>query len=193
MAKKRPPSSRRLETRGRLVDAAIAIVARDGFHGATVSAIARRAGFTTGAVYAHFSGKDELFLAVFEQHMRWFEEQVTEVTTAAEPVAAFEQGARLISQDRSQFLVFVEFWTYAVRRPALRRKFATRLAEMRAIVVRALNDRAQEGRSDIGLPPETIAMLGLALGRGLTLEKLIAPESVPDELVGQVLGGLLAE
>src|SRR5918999_207062 len=95
------PSARRLETQRRLVQAAIDVVARDGFHGATVNAIAQRAGFSVGAVYANFRGKDDLFLAVFEEHMRWLEEQVRGVPGAADPAAAIEQGSALMSQDRS--------------------------------------------------------------------------------------------
>ena len=191
MAHKPPLSAKRLETRRELVAAALEVVARDGFHGATVNAIAQRAGFSTGAVYANFSGKDELFLAVFEEHMRWFGDQVAQVTEAAEPAAAIEYAAGMMSHDRSQFLVFVEFWTYAVRRPVLRRRLAARLTEMRTIVVRALEERERRTGSSSGLPLETIALLGLAVGRGLTLERFVDPDAISDRRIGQVMGALV--
>jgi AcrR family transcriptional regulator len=192
MARKPGLSAKRLETRRKLIAAAIEVVARDGFHDATVNAIAQRAGFSIGAVYANFSGKDELFLAVFEEHMRWFEGQVAQVTEAAEPAAAIEHAVGVMSHDRAQFLVFVEFWTYAVRRPKLRRQFAARLAEMRTIVVSALEERALRTGSSSDLPLETIALVGLAVGRGLTLEKFVAPDVISDRTIGDVMGALLA-
>ena len=39
---------------------------RQGFHGASLDEIAEAAGYTTGAVYSNFKGKDDLFLAVLD-------------------------------------------------------------------------------------------------------------------------------
>ena len=40
-----------------------------GFHGASVEAIAREAGATSGALYSNFAGKEDLFLALFEERI----------------------------------------------------------------------------------------------------------------------------
>src|SRR3954464_12651846 len=47
-------------TRERLLKAATAVFGERGYDGAGVQEIARRAGLTTGAIYANFSGKAEL-------------------------------------------------------------------------------------------------------------------------------------
>ena len=47
-------------TRDRLLAAATAVFSERGYDGAGVQEIARRAGLTTGAIYANFSGKAEL-------------------------------------------------------------------------------------------------------------------------------------
>src|SRR4051795_1681918 len=44
----------------RLLDAAAEVFAERGFEGAGVAEIARRAGFTTGAIYSRFAGKADL-------------------------------------------------------------------------------------------------------------------------------------
>lgn len=49
-------------TRDKLLDAATAVFSERGYDGAGVQEIARRAGLTTGAIYANFSGKAELLL-----------------------------------------------------------------------------------------------------------------------------------
>jgi AcrR family transcriptional regulator len=61
---------RRERTRERLLDAAFAVFARHGIHGASIEAICEAAGFTRGAFYSNFSSKEELFLALAERAMR---------------------------------------------------------------------------------------------------------------------------
>ncbi len=53
-------------TRDRLIEAAAAVFAEKGYDGAGVQEIAKRAGFTTGAIYGRFRGKAELLLAAIE-------------------------------------------------------------------------------------------------------------------------------
>lgn len=48
------------ETRERLVDAAADVFADRGYEGARVAEIAKRAGVTTGAIYAHYGNKADL-------------------------------------------------------------------------------------------------------------------------------------
>ncbi|MGD1058555.1 MAG: helix-turn-helix domain-containing protein, partial [Solirubrobacteraceae bacterium] len=52
----------RANTRERLLVAARSVFARSGFHGASVDEIASEAGFSTGALYSNFGGKEDLFL-----------------------------------------------------------------------------------------------------------------------------------
>ncbi len=42
-----------------------ALVARHGFHGASMSAVASQAGVATGTAYTHYASKDELVLAAY--------------------------------------------------------------------------------------------------------------------------------
>jgi AcrR family transcriptional regulator len=59
---------RRLEhTRSLLVNAAEEVFAEKGFTAATLDDIAHTAGYTKGAIYKHFSTKEDLFLAVSDR------------------------------------------------------------------------------------------------------------------------------
>ena len=49
-------------TRERLLAAAREIVEEEGYGGASVMAIAERAGVASGTLYRHFSSKEELFV-----------------------------------------------------------------------------------------------------------------------------------
>jgi len=50
--------------RDNLISAAMRCFARHGYRGTSVRDIAREAGVTTGAIYSHFGGKDDLLAAV---------------------------------------------------------------------------------------------------------------------------------
>jgi AcrR family transcriptional regulator len=52
-------------TRQRLLSAAQELIEEDGYAGASVIAIAERAGLAAGTLYRHFSSKEELFVEVF--------------------------------------------------------------------------------------------------------------------------------
>src|SRR3712207_4648784 len=62
-------AEKQAQTRDRLVDAAARVFARRGFHAASVEEIAEEAGYSHGAVYSNFSGKEELFIAVYEHRV----------------------------------------------------------------------------------------------------------------------------
>ncbi len=54
------------DTRQRLLDAAVAEFAREGFAGANINCISEAAGFAKGTVYNHFPSKRELMAAVID-------------------------------------------------------------------------------------------------------------------------------
>src|SRR4029453_18448488 len=59
-------AERSAATRQRLLDAAAHVFAEDGFRGATIQRICRRAGANIAAAHYHFGGKAALYTAVFE-------------------------------------------------------------------------------------------------------------------------------
>src|ERR1700681_2373300 len=75
-------------TRERLLGAARSVFASSGFHGASVEEIATMAGFSTGALYSNFDGKEDLFLVLMEreidEHAREIAQAVAMRTTVAE-------------------------------------------------------------------------------------------------------------
>jgi TetR/AcrR family transcriptional regulator len=55
------------DTRERIIDAAQAIFARDGFVGAKMQEIADRVGIQRPSLFYHFKNKEALFVAAHEQ------------------------------------------------------------------------------------------------------------------------------
>ena len=57
------------ETRDKLFEAAARMFEQHGIGGASIEAIAAAAGFTRGAFYSNFESKDELIIAMLEDHV----------------------------------------------------------------------------------------------------------------------------
>ena len=186
MTPRAAPTARRAATHERLVEAATKVVAERGFHAATVDEIAAEAGFSVGALYSNFAGKDDLFLAVFDGHMRWYAERLEAAAGTADSARVFRDWMDALTEEPEQLLVFVEFWAYAVRRPKLRRSFAGRMAEIRGSLAEAIARRAERTGAELALPPETLALVLMAVGRGLGLEKLADADAVDDRVADLV-------
>ncbi len=78
-----------ISTRDRLLEAAYELLAARGYQATTVQAVARRAGLTTGAIYANFGGKQELMVhAVLGEWYRTEAELLNEFLAAYVPGVA---------------------------------------------------------------------------------------------------------
>ena len=71
-------------TRQRILDAALIVFSRKGFHDTRIDDIADEAQSSKGGVYFHFSGKEQLFLALIDEFARLLEERLTR-SIATEP------------------------------------------------------------------------------------------------------------
>lgn len=99
----RPRRTRRsARTRERILEAAVEVFARRGFHGARVADIAEQAGIAYGLVYHHFKNKDEILAAVFTE--RWARYLSYMAELQARPAPFRERLGRL-----------VHFWIEAYR------------------------------------------------------------------------------
>jgi len=126
-------SARRGQTRDRLVDAAVAVFAEKGVLGASVEEICEAAGFTRGAFYSNFDGKDALCLAILERqaagNMAGAHVAIAALPKGSEPDAlglddmiSRAIGVFLAIQpgDRASVLAGIELRLYAVRSESLR-------------------------------------------------------------------------
>ncbi len=173
--------------------------ARRGFQAATIEEIAEEAGYSHGAVYSNFAGKEDLFLAVFEQYMS---ERVQEVARAVEIEGSFAERARAgadqwmqrFASDRDTFLLHLEFMIHAARNPHLSEQLGRRMAALRLEIERQLSSREALSDSALPLPAADLALILRALGIGLAVEALNQPDEVNTRLYGDfvaLVAGLL--
>lgn len=186
-------ADRKARTRDELVHAAARIFGERGFHAARLEDVAEHAGYSTGAIYSNFAGKEDLFLAVLERQVA---AHVRDLRAAVEPESEAENRIAaaaaqwLDEQRRGQraFLLFVELWAYAARNPRFRRRFVDRVRSLRDATASLI----AAADVPLKLPPDELAVIANALTNGLALERRIDPAAVPDELYGKALELLLA-
>src|SRR5476651_1230221 len=82
----------RANTRERLLAAARIVFARSGFHGASVEEIASEAGFSTGALYSNFEGKEDLFLVLMEREIDEYSREISDAVRERASIAERATG-----------------------------------------------------------------------------------------------------
>ncbi len=84
--------SRSEATQERIIAVARDIFAREGFAGASLAEIVKKASVTTGAIYHHYGDKRGLFKAVAESLEQEILDEVGKVPPKSDPWEAFESG-----------------------------------------------------------------------------------------------------
>lgn len=81
------------ERREQLLGVALAVFAREGFHGTAMSDVADAAGVTKPVLYQHFSSKRELYLALLDDVGQRLRTTIAQATTTADgPHTQVQQG-----------------------------------------------------------------------------------------------------
>jgi AcrR family transcriptional regulator len=177
-------AERQQQTRAELLAAAHRVFLRDGFHGASLTAIAEEAGYTFGAVYSNFQNKDDLFLAVMDAESR---RRIPLHVDMLLDAPSLEEGLRASAREYAQYAqqhpnwtaVYVEFWTHAARRPELRREVAERHERLLDTVTELLEEFARRWGFQFTIPVREVVRGYYALSRGMGLERLIDPDATP--------------
>ena len=156
------------------------------------------AGLTTGALYSNFKGKDELFLALYEERIerrrRALGDAVKRSGGGREGlVAAAESVGRSLTEDKQWFLLYFEFALYASRNAAFARRFESVREEGLAELISGLRAGLAHTDLDRGLDVDELARTIRALSYGLALDQLIGGEHAPGVLVRRVLEVLLRD
>jgi TetR/AcrR family transcriptional regulator, fatty acid metabolism regulator protein len=59
-----------------IIEAAVVVIAENGYHQAQVSKIARQAGVADGTIYLYFKNKEDILISLFEEKMGSFVEKI---------------------------------------------------------------------------------------------------------------------
>ncbi|MFD9124298.1 TetR/AcrR family transcriptional regulator [Kitasatospora sp. NPDC059571] len=164
----RPPR-RRVHTRARLLEAAGRVIVERGYAQATIEDVCAAAGYTRGAFYSNFAGKDDLVLALFDHHAANRLDQLERLLDGPSQDRLGGLARSLLEVDpveRNWILLFLEFRVHAARDPQL----AARLHEHDRAVTDALaglleRSRPESARSAV--PLRSVAATLLAVREGI--------------------------
>jgi TetR/AcrR family transcriptional regulator, fatty acid metabolism regulator protein len=168
------------EKRKSLLDAAVRVFARSGYHGARVGDIAEEAGVAHGLLYHYFSSKEEVLQTIFRENWGELIERFRAVEAAEEPASEKLEGiAKILLRTWRNEPGLV---TVMVREVARSQQLQSQVVEVReafAIVQRVIEQGQRDGafRADVDARLASWILYG----------------GLEEVLTGWVLGGLPAD
>ena len=172
------------EVTQRLLDSAIIVFGERGFEAATVSQIARNCGLTTGAIYARWTSKREMFVATVEhasaQRMLLLIKDLE--ATTAEKLAML--GSNLLTDARDQTR---NLWIEACvsgSRDGMLHGSISQAQETEAVELTEIVEAGKaEGAIDPSLSTEAVVFLCQSLGLGtyLAMRSQVPERPRPDD------------
>lgn len=180
------PERRRQQTRDVLVEAAAQVFAERGFEGASLEEIAERAGYSRGAIYKNFGGKDELFLAVNqrqnERAVARFADLIDDTGSGWDMGSIPELAAewrRMFFRDGALYILGTEFNLYVLRHPEMRPKVVEYLRRNVAMIAQFMEEQANAAGVELPYPSELLARMLLSASDGFQQTMRLDPDS-PD-------------
>jgi AcrR family transcriptional regulator len=170
----------RASARARILDAAVKLIAREGIHDVRIARIAMEAGVSPSLLHYHFASRDALLAEALEHS---YELAGTIRMGGDEPVASrlremIDQCLPLDGTLRDDWLLWVELWLHAARRPELRETAARLYARMHAWFMEAVSEGIASGEFTVAEPERVVDRL-LALIDGYGVRALAEDPAMP--------------
>jgi AcrR family transcriptional regulator len=168
------PERRRALTRNALIDAAAEVFAKRGFHAASLDEIAEVAGFTRGAIYSNFGGKEDLLIAVLEL---FTERQLDAFGAALDPARGVKPQERTAAaasvwgatqRETHLAALALEMRVYALRNPDFRRRLAETEARQQQRIATFIEETAAAEGTTLPMPSTDLAQMLRAFSDGLS-------------------------
>ena len=172
------------DTREKLFEAAALVFEEQGIGGASIETIAAAAGFTRGAFYSNFDSKDELIIAMLEDHVAQSARRHLDLLARHRNLADFIEAMK--TMDRGQQdplgrspLLHMEMILFVARAEKRRPELAKRLRAGRKLIADVIETTAKNSGKDPVLAPAWWGAIVLAMEDGFRLHRLIDPETTP--------------
>src|SRR6266446_5215034 len=183
------------DTCEKLFEAAARVFEEQGIGGASIETIAAAAGFTRGAFYSNFKSKDELIIAMLEDHVEQTIRRNLELLARHKNLADFLDALK--TMDRSQQdplgrspLLHMEMILFVARAEKRRPELAKRLRARRKLVTDIVETTSKNSGGNAALNPAWVSTIILAMDDGFRLHRLIDPETTPAESFLRAIGDL---
>ena len=169
------------EVRDRILHAAAHVFSEKGYHSSTIADIVRESGLSVGAIYSHFSGKDELIRLTCDhiatRGLDELAERLAPARTTAErlaiAIALYVETIDDYEGDPGQ-VTLVQAWAEADREPGVREMLAARRERLAGAGQLLLRQGVLAGELPAGLDVDAVTRGLLALLDGLLLQRIEA-------------------
>ncbi len=172
------------DTCEKLFEAAARVFEEQGIGGASIEAIATAAGFSRGAFYSNFTSKDELIIAMLEDHVEQSIRRNLDLLAVHKNLADFIDALKAMDRNRQDPLgrsplLHMEMILFVARAEKRRPDLAKRLRARRKMITDIVETTLKNsGKTGVVNPTWTAAIV-LALEDGFRLHRLIDPETTP--------------
>ena len=178
--------------RAELLAAANAVVAREGYIGASLRKVAEEAGCTTGSLLYYFANKDTLIQALLESHFDAVESFITPSHAPSDITATFKRWVQWVHvDDPARWVVQFQLLAQARCDSGLGAIFQRRYGQYRRKRVALLEKGQQEGSIRTDIPADLLADQLSALGDGWMMMMPIEPERFTPERVEALLDAVI--
>jgi AcrR family transcriptional regulator len=183
--------------RAQILGAALECFARNGYRATSVEDIVRESGLSVGAIYSYYPSKQDLFLALAEQHTAETLMACREIYDRPGSLAEKNQAAvdlffqQLSSQLESYCRVSFEFWSEAPKSDALQAERVRLCDSVREFLAWALTEAHQHGELRTDIDVTAAAELILALDDGLMMHHVSGVQPVPLDALKRAYVALL--
>jgi AcrR family transcriptional regulator len=183
------------DTCEKLFEAAARVFEEQGIGGASIEAIAAAAGFSRGAFYSNFKSKDELIIAMLEDHVEQSIRRNLDLLARHINIADFLDALK--TMDRSlqdplgrSPLLHMEMILFVARAEKRRPDLAKRLRARRKLVADIVETALKNSGKNRSIDPIWTGAILLALEDGFRLHRLIDPETTPADSFLRAIGDL---
>jgi AcrR family transcriptional regulator len=181
----------RKQTQQRLLDAALTVIAKKGVAGASVEDIAALAGYTRGAFYSNFHGKNDLFIALLRRDHQQAQQGMTALLAAGLPPGELEQRRKQfysrMHRDNECFMNWTEARMLAARDAKFRTRLNALLREKRDFMAGVIVQFCERLGIPPPAPPAEMAMGFMSLVQGVRLFRLSSPHEMAPEAAESIL------
>lgn len=172
---RRTQEQRRAETERRVLDAAMALIARSGSRAVTLAEVGEAAGYSRGIVYHHFGSRERLLEAVVDEAQR-FDVPAYQGDGLDYLVRIIEAYLRNVVQRTPSARAFLQLWGEAIAAdPMLAPLFASRDADFRQLLANVVRQGVADGSIRPDASPAEAAVLIVALVRGTGMQLIAQP------------------
>lgn len=186
-------------TRARLIAVGRAHFLRHGLGNAVAEKIAEEAGYSRGALYSNFTGKEDLFLAVMHQeHARHCEayaaisrEQVNPKTLLTRLRSAYI--SMLVDPD--WVILWADFQSEAVRSKVMRDRYRRFHDQMVQDAIAVVTGHIDRGNLVCSMEPQNFVLAISSFAHGLAIRQYLLGATLPEKttrrLVGEMFDSLI--